>query len=373
MTDSNFIQQFEEKIQQFNKLRESIGSTINMKRKFTQDLKDRLKGIGDRIQVLYGLIGDLKNNKDNFERQLNDNKTNMQNNTNEMNANNGKIAALEKEKAEMQQEISNKINEKQTEVEKKKKLQSELQALQQQIAQLQTENQRLQTENQRLQTENQILQEKVQAATQAIQTAIEDLTNLMNEVPNANTQQEIEPILNSIMESIEGSIRMINDNNNTQGPAPEQAATGIQTSNVPPRLPIQELTKDTIPLVLDNLQQRINILPDGQEKEMTKNALNNINSQKNQGITDEKVKQFYNQAFQKGGKRTRKMRNKMRKRKTKTRKIKKSKKHQKGGFIYNPNSKRKQLKSSKNATRSKSSTRKRTYSSRTSRQSSKSV
>ena len=55
-----------------------------------------------------------------------------------------------------------------------------------------------------------------------------------------------------------------------------------------------------------------------------------------------------------------------------SKKIKKSKKHQKGGFIYNPNTKRKKLKSSKNATRSRSSTRKRTYSSKTSRQRSKS-
>jgi len=58
MTD--FIQQFDEKIRQFNTLRDNIGSTINMKRQFTEDLKERLNGIGERIQVLYGLIGDLK-------------------------------------------------------------------------------------------------------------------------------------------------------------------------------------------------------------------------------------------------------------------------------------------------------------------------
>jgi predicted nuclease with TOPRIM domain len=372
MTD--LIQQFDEKMQQFNTLRENIGSTINIKRQFTQDLKEKLNGIGQRIQYLYGLIGNLKKNKDNFERQLNDNNTNMQNNTNEMNANNARIAALEKEKAEMQQEISNKINEKQTEVQEKQRLQSELEALQQQITQLETENQRLQTENKRLQTENQRLQEKVQAATQAIQTAIEDLTNLMNEVPNAQTQQEIEPILNSIMETIESSIAMIN-NNNTQGQAPAPPAQGQESQDgliirdYPERLRDDQVTKNNIPLVLKNLQEHKDVVST-EEKNKIQKAINDINAQQKTGkLQETKLKQFYNEAFQKGGKKTRKIRNKKMR---KTRKIKKSKKHQKGGFIYNPNTKRKKLKSSKNATRSRSSTRKRTYSSKTSRQSSKS-
>ena len=60
MTDSNFIQQFEEKIQQFNELRQNMSSTINMKQKFTEELKAKLNGISERIQILYGLIGDLK-------------------------------------------------------------------------------------------------------------------------------------------------------------------------------------------------------------------------------------------------------------------------------------------------------------------------
>ena len=370
MTEPSFIQEFDEKIRQLNTLSNSINDNIAMKRQFTQDLKTRLNGIGDRIKVLYDLIGELKKNKDNFERQLNDNNTNMQNNTNEMNANNARIAALEKEKAEMQQE--------------KQRLQSELEALQQQITQLQTENQRLQSENQRLQTENQRLQEKVQAATQAIQTAIENLTNLMNEVPNAQTQQEIEPILRSIMDTIEGSITMINNNNNTQGQAPAPApapspapapapAQGTQDAVIirdyPQRLSDELLTTNNIVNVLGNLQQYSDVVST-EEKNKIQKSIRDINSQRRNGtLSEQKLKQFYNNAFQKGGKRTRKMRNKKMR---KTRKIKKSKKHQKGGFIYNPNTKRKKLKSSKNATRSRSSTRKRTYSSKTSRQRSKS-
>ena len=362
MTDNNFIQQFEEKIKQFNELRSTIDTTINMKRNFTQKLKERLKGISERTYILYGLIGELKKNKDNFERQLNDNKTNIQNNTGEMNAIKAKISALENEKATMEQrlkeqesEISNKINEKQTEVQKKQSLQNELKSLQQQITQLQTENQRLSTENQRLQTENRTLQEKIKAATQLIQTAIEYLTKLMNEEPNANTQQEFEPILKSIMETIEGSIRLINDNNNLSAPAQQSS------NNTFSKLSIEQVTRDNIDDVLNNLQKYNDSLNENSnEKKTVAKAINDINSQRyNSSLTNEKLKQFYNNAFQKGGKRTRKMRkNKMRK----TKKQKKNKKQQKGGFIYNTNTKRSKLKTS----RFKSSNRTRTYSSKTS-------
>ena len=120
---------------------------------------------------------------------------------------------------------------------------------------------------------------------------------------------------------------------------------------------------------MKNLQEHKDVVST-EEKNKIQKAINDINAQQKTGkLQETKLKQFYNEAFQKGGKKTRKIRNKKMR---KTRKIKKSKKHQKGGFIYNPNTKRKKLKSSKNATRSRSSTRKRTYSSKTSRQSSKS-
>ena len=75
MTDPNFIQQFDEKIRQLNELRGRIDSTINMRREFTQDLKDRLNEISKNITTLYGLISELKQNRDNLETNLNDNKS----------------------------------------------------------------------------------------------------------------------------------------------------------------------------------------------------------------------------------------------------------------------------------------------------------
>lgn len=459
MTDRNFIQQFDEKIQQLNTLNNNINKNIAMRQSFTQDLKERLRYISKNITTLYGLISELKQNRDNLETNLNDNKSNIQNNTDEINKCKETINSLNREKTlmeerleEQNQAITKKIHEKQNIVEDNEaklikltqaneKQQSELSALknertekqqqhaealerlneqhtkhlddqrsqfsarisnlenqiadlnqqlssnneqltnsqkslQEQINEKQTQINQLTIANQTLQEENNALQQKIHDATEAIGTAIAGLTNLMNKVPNQDSEREIIEILNTITHQIEGSITIINNinnnNNNTQGQAPAPApAQGSQDAVIirdyPQRLSDEQLTTNNIDNVLGNLQQYSDVVST-EEKNKIQNTIRVLQNSKNQ-ITDEQIKKIYKQAFQKGGKRTRKMRNKKMR---KTRKIKKSKKHQKGGFIYNPNTKRKKLKSSKNATRSRSSTRKRTYSSKTSRQRSKS-
>ena len=458
MPDPNFIQQFDEKIHQLNELRGRIDSTINMRREFTQDLKDRLNEISKSITTLYGLISELKQNRDNLANDLNANKANIQNNTDEINRCKKTIDSLTREKEQMtqrlkeqEQAIIEKNNEKtnieaelrdlrqanetqKTELSALKnegtqkdrqhaealerlnqqhtkqladqeaqllariseldnqitalneqlssnneQLTNSQQSLQQQINEKQEQIDQLTIANQTLQEENNALQQQIRIASEAIETAIRDLTILMDGEPNTDTRDQIVGILNNITRQIESSITMINNNNNnnnnnTPASAPASApAQGTQDAVIirdyPQRLSDELLTTNNIVNVLGNLQQYSDVVST-EEKNKIQKSIRDINSQRRNGtLSEQKLKQFYNNAFQKGGKRTRKMRNKKMR---KTRKIKKSKKHQKGGFIYNPNTKRKKLKSSKNATRSRSSTRKRTYSSKTSRQRSKS-
>lgn len=453
MTD-NFIQQFDEKMKQLDDLRSRVDSTIVMNKNFTQNLKERLNKINNSITTLYGLIGDLIKNKNNFENDLNANKTNIQKNTDEITIYKQTINNLRVEKQQMEQRLTEqeqtireKINEKQNIVaENEAKLrdlkqanerqQTELsalreqitnqgtqkdkehtealkllneqnekqlaeqeaqlltriselenqitalnqqlssnneqltnsqQSLQQQINEKQQQIEQLTNENQTLQGVNQDLHQRIQLATQAIQTAVEDLTKLMNEVSNATTQKDIDIILNSITQQIEESINMINNNIKGQ---PLNGQDGVandtqQSNNTFSKLSDDQVTKNNIDIVFENLKSyKSKLNKDSVEENRVTKSINDINSQYSNGkLTEQKLKQFYNNAFQKGGKRTRKMRkNKMRK----TKKQKKNKKHQKGGFLYNTNTKRKKLNSSKSVTRSKSSNRTRTYSSKTS-------
>lgn len=458
MPDPNFIQQFDEKIHQLNKLRGRIDSTINMRREFTQDLKDRLNEISKSITTLYGLISELKQNRDNLANDLNANKANIQNNTDEINRCKKTIDSLTREKEQMtqrlkeqEQAIIEKNNEKtnieaelrdlrqanetqKTELSALKnegtqkdrqhaealerlneqhtkqladqeaqllariseldnqitalneqlssnneQLTNSQQSLQQQINEKQEQIVQLTIENERLQEQNNALQQQIRIASEAIETAIRDLTILMDREPNKDSEREIIEILNNITDQIESSITIINNinnnNNNTPASAPAQGTQdAVIIRDYPPKLQVQDLDGDKVTIVLNDLNDRLdkkdNIIVKNTKNAKIQKAISDIKSQRQNGtLSEQKLKQFYNNAFQKGGKRTRKMRNKKMR---KTRKIKKSKKHQKGGFIYNPNTKRKKLKSSKNATRSRSSTRKRTYSSKTSRQRSKS-
>jgi len=153
------------------------------------------------------------------------------------------------------QEQAEQLNQKITECENKingfeKQLQAkeaEVQKLQQDInnhqGQAQNQSQSLQKEIDDLKIENQKLIQELNTATKAIDQAADDLQSLINGVPNAQTKQEIDALVQGIQKQIDDLIQNIG--RNTQTPQSEMAtspiATAIPKQNQPnrPVLPLE--------------------------------------------------------------------------------------------------------------------------------------
>lgn len=69
----DFLNQFEEKMNRLTQVRRNIQQAIQFKEQFTNDLKNKLGEINEKLQQLSGLINELKNRADTLESQISTN------------------------------------------------------------------------------------------------------------------------------------------------------------------------------------------------------------------------------------------------------------------------------------------------------------
>jgi chromosome segregation ATPase len=309
-------------------------------------------------------ITQLQSQIDNYERQLRDLKQMSETKTAEVNAlrqemtksGDAKDAAhvqqiaqlteqsrkqLEQQEAQLMQkeaQLMQRINECENKIagfdqqirERETMLADKQRQIDQQILQAQNSGTALQDQITSLKNENEQLIQKLIAATNAIYQSAEDLQMLMQSVPNAQTKQEIDALLQTISQQIEQSLQNIS--RATQGqPMMGQSMQGTQ---VGPNTPIK-IQGNTI--IYNELVQQLGkkgtevARNTGNQNNKYNIAVNELRTANNvsqiESILSKNGISFKNGAIFGG--------------KGKTRKYRK----QKGGFIYRTSSKRRKTKS----------------------------
>jgi predicted nucleic acid-binding Zn-ribbon protein len=214
-----------------------------------------------------------------------------------------------------------------------------------QIQQAQNSGTAVQAEIAALKNENKGLIERLIAATTAIYQSAEDLQMLMASVPNAQTKQEIDALLNTINQQIEQSLQNIS--RATQGqPMPVQQMPGQQMPGQPMQGAPMGINPDAIIPIKGN-QMSINALRNELVRKSKQirdpnnkynMALNRINNEIKNQVDIPKIDSILSgitisNGIVSGGK-------------GKTRKNRK----QKGGFTYKRNTRRQNIKSKSRVT-----------------------
>lgn len=265
----NFLNEFEQKMSKLAEVRRNIQQSIQFKQQFTNELKSRLGQINQRLQVLAGLINQLKTRATTLEAQITTNSSDIlgkqqqiedlqrqMNSETQLRGNTQqKISALENQVKTYQEQIRS-LTDKSTALERELASRGDIQAtharaiqeltqkfeleksqlvlqvnaanskiaqleqtlrqLQQNTNQNQGQVQTLQEQINQLKQENELLINKLMTAIQAINDATNDLRTLMDSVPNVQTKQEVDQILNQISSQVENSIQSLQ--NTSQGP-----------------------------------------------------------------------------------------------------------------------------------------------------------
>jgi len=318
-SQSDFLIQFQEKMDKLNAVRSNIQTSIQTREVFASQLKTRLEEVKNRLQELSNLINDLKTKANNLETQINTNTTSIgdkerelqqlkdqvtgliaerdnltakitqqendsiakiaqlqakiddyeaqlrdltdkktaaenqaQSLQNELQSKGDQQAAHAEEIRKLTEETQNQLAEKEAQLvqkitdcetkiagfeqqikDKETELATKQQLIDEATGQAQTSAQGLQQQIDSLKAENEQLVQRLIAATEAINQSAEDLQTLMADVPNAQTKQDIETLLNDINQQIEQSIQNIGRAAQGQSVAPQTAAA-LARSNIDP-------------------------------------------------------------------------------------------------------------------------------------------
>lgn len=353
-----------DKEQEIETIKQQMANTLAEKDRVTQEFEqyktesqNRINTLNQNIDKSEAQLRDLTQQKEQTENQLKALQTDIQASGDQKDqahaAQLTQIAQDNQKQLELQeQQLRQKIDECEAKV---TDLQAQLQAkttehqqTQQQLAEHQNTSQGqvadLQRQIDNLTRENQGLVQRLIAATEAINEANNELATIVDSVPNAQTKQEVDSLLNQITQQLEYSIQNIS-----------RAAQGqpmTQPQAVPPG---QQYDVDTN---FNNLMAiHANNTQTGQyttfmrriRNGRTVNSINQLinNAQKGDQAAIQQLKQVLQQnrlivPAQRAGKR----------------KTMKKNRKQKGGFTYKTNSKRKSITSKTSRRSSRTSSRK---------------
>jgi chromosome segregation ATPase len=342
-------------------------TSINDKEKELQQLKDQINSLtserdnlnakaNQQEEQAKNQMAELQNTIDKYEAELRDVKQKYEAQTAELNAlreqmtktGNEKDAAYaenlkqlteqsEKQLQEQEAQLTQKINDCEGKLgelnkqiqDKDNELQQKQKTIDEATTQAQNSSQNLQQQIDAVKAENQQLIQRLKDATEAINEANDELENIVNSVPNADTKQEIDTLLNQITQQLEQSIQNISRAAQGQPTVPS-ASQGYKMAlgaNIV-LMDIASQSNKTIPFskLIKMLSTKASQIKEGENK--YKDALQQLReandvSQVQQILTNKGI-DFKNDQIM-GGRKTRKN------------------KKQKGGFTYRKGSVRKSI------------------------------
>jgi chromosome segregation ATPase len=388
------MEEFESKLTKLNEVRNKVGPNLEFKSKFTESVKNGLNDIKSRVIQLTSLISGLKKTSDDLQQKINSNSSaigdkdnqiqqltqqinalNQQKQTADQEANVQKQATQEQinnlqqkinQTEEQLRESQTKLQEQQTTIQKINEYEQKIQNLEQQLREKEQQTQQniqqineqlensktqitqLQSQIEPLQKENQQLTQRLIKATESIQQATEDLERVLTSVPNEDSKQEFDNLINDIRNEIDKTLQNISS-----------ATQGRDTYN------LEENYNNLLSLRKSsdarNYNAFIQSLNNGQLENQINQLIRGVDNGEQNSIqqlkkilSDNKIMVRTNY-YGIGGKRHR--HSHRRKHRTQT-----------GGFTYKTNSKRKSIKTPQNYSKSKPS--RLTRSSRTSKKTS---
>ena len=448
MAQSQFLEDFEQKMGRLAEIRRQLQASVQFKQTFTDELKTKLGEINGKVSQLSGLINELKTRADNLEKQVGTNTASISDRERQIGEINQQIANANAEKDRVTQEFNQhreatqreidtrqnridemegqlrqlteqlrvateqkeaaeaKANSLQTELtnqgdqqavhaqqiealtkQNQERLKEQQEGLKARIAEgdaanialhdqlqektreheqaLQQLNERqglaegqvaeLQRQIQDLTQENQQLIDRIKAATEAINEANDELAAIVDSVPNAQTKQEVDALLNEITQQLEQSIQNISRAAQGQ-PAAQVVATPapvnqsqpklFQPNNIPANTPVQVNDTNTMlygvllnELFIKSKQlARNNPTAKNKYKEAAQELQNVVNPNEIRNILKKNSIEVKNNKIS-GGRKTRKNRK------------------QKGGFTYKVGVKRRNIKSKSSRRSSRRSSR----------------
>jgi chromosome segregation ATPase len=201
--------------QEFNEHRDRTQADINDKQNRIEQMEEQLRQLTEQLRV-------VTNQKENAENSLRALQAETQASGNQKDIEHAEAIrqlseANERQLQEQRQQLTQRIEEADSvtnrlEQQLRQKI-DEYQQTQQQLNDHQTQAQGQVAELQRqidvLTQENQQLIQRLMAATQAINEANDELETIVNSVPNAQTKQEVDALLNEITQQLEQSIQNI--------------------------------------------------------------------------------------------------------------------------------------------------------------------
>ena len=275
MSQSDFLNEFEEQMARLAKIRGAIEQSLQFKEQFTNDLKTKLANINQKLKELSTIIKTLKGRADDLEGQIGTNSGAINDKEQQLRELEQRIRDTEQQYESLRTQLTNEIKTRQQTIddceEQLRKLTEENELLKNQVSALNeqmrtsgddqkataaqkikeiTENSQKQLDEQReqltqqidelqrkieetneekqkiqdeltghqgtsqdqlqllqkqideLKTENENLIFRLRAATESIKYATDKLEELMNSVPNAQTKQEVDALLNEIEATI---------------------------------------------------------------------------------------------------------------------------------------------------------------------------
>lgn len=405
--EPQFLIEFNNSMNKLQQVKRNIQAGIDFKTNFSNNLKNQLGTINDRMSILAGLIKELKQRADGYEQQINSNTSSIGQKENEVQQLKQQLQDITTQRDELLNQISSLqsiIDQKEQQLrelteqlrqlnEQKTALENQVQALnnelqnkgdqqsahaaeiqklteetQQQLKQQEeqlnakinelqakiedlerqlrekdlsvnqqhqelakqkndVEERIIQLENEinSLKQQNELLTNNLINATQAISEAADLLQNITNNVPNVETQKEVDELIRQIAEQIEGSIENIS--RATQGQAPRgkgsrQKPSSVNLIDINSQSPVNIQYQD----LLNMLKIKANQFPSPNKYSQALSEIYKVNNEaditnilNNNGISIKSGKIM-------GGKRSKKRHGK-----------------QKGGFTYKTNSKRKSI------------------------------
>jgi chromosome segregation ATPase len=334
------VEQLKQQIQDLNSQKENLTNQLASQQQTLQASIDQKEA---ELRDLNTQLSKINEQKATLENQLQSVNTELQNRGDQQATHATEIDRLtkdsQKQLAEQQERLNASINEKQQKIEdlerqlgeKEQAANRQQQELDRQKNDAQIYITELGNQVNALTQQNEQLKNNLISATQAIADAAETLENITNNVPNAETQREVDELIRQITQQIEGSIENIG--RAVQGqPLREESLRG-QSTRLPSntQINLMDNRQQTIQLQLNDLISQLNAKYRQSRNNKYLNALNAISTAENPSeiqniLRQNQVEIKNNSVF--GGK---------------NRKTKKNKK-QKGGFTYKISSKRKSIK-----------------------------
>lgn len=320
--------------QEFNEHRDRTQADINDKQNRIEQMEEQLRQLTEQLRV----ANEQKENAENSLRAL---QAETQASGNQKDIQHAEAIrqlseANERQLQEQQQQLTQRIEEadrRVTDLEQQLRQKTdEHQQTQQQLNDHQNQGQaqvaELQNQIDVLTRENEEIIRRLMAATQAINEANEELAAIVDSVPNAQTKQEVDALLNEITQQIELSIQ------NIGRAAQGQPAKG----NIKPdtNITIRDIGSNNdvnMPFgqLIELVKNKVSQIKDENASKKYRDTLNQLRQINDvsqiQNILKQNGVSFKNNIIM-GGRKTRKIRK------------------QKGGFLYKSNTKRKKIKSS---------------------------